>query len=183
MKHSKQLTVFLLLVVFTMNSATLSSQSHYCPTPENIASRSEFQDNKFGIFIHWGVYAMLGQGEWVMTNQNINYQEYAKLPSAFYPIRFDAQKWVSAIKASGAKYICITTRHHDGFSMFDSKVTDYTVTKASPFKRDIIKELADECHKQGITINFYYSLLDWHRTDYYPLGRTGLKVGRETHGE
>lgn len=183
MKHSKQLTVFLLLVVFTMNSATLSSQSHYCPTPENIASRSEFQDNKFGIFIHWGVYAMLGQGEWVMTNQNINYQEYAKLPSAFYPIQFDAQKWVSAIKASGAKYICITSRHHDGFSMFGTKQSPYNIVDATPFGRDPLKELAIECEKQGIKLHFYYSLLDWYRDDYQPVGRTGNGTGRPGKGE
>jgi alpha-L-fucosidase len=159
------------------------AQSNYVPSKDNLEARKEFQDNKFGIFLHYGIYSMMADGEWIMNNRNINYKEYAKLAGGFYPSKFNAAEWVSAIKASGAKYICITTRHHDGFSMFDSKVTDYTVTKASPFKRDIIKELADECHKQGITINFYYSLLDWHRTDYYPLGRTGLKVGRETHGE
>ena len=164
-------------------SLPMLAQSNYVPSKDNLEARKEFQDNKFGIFLHYGIYSMMADGEWIMNNRNINYKEYAKLAEGFYPSKFNAAEWVSAIKASGAKYICITTRHHDGFSMFDSKVTDYTVTKASPFKRDIIKELADECHKQGITINFYYSLLDWHRTDYYPLGRTGLKVGRETHGE
>lgn len=149
----------------------------YQPTQENLVVRKQFQDNKFGIFLHWGVYSMLATGEWTMNDKNLNYKEYAKLAGGFYPSHFDVAKWVSAIKRSGAKYICFTTRHHDGFSMFDSKATDFTITKASPFKRDIVKELADECAKQGIKLNFYYSLLDWSREDY-PEGRTGRGTGR-----
>lgn len=137
----------------------------------------------FGIFIHWGVYSMLGQGEWVMHNQNINYQEYAKLPSAFYPIRFDARKWVSQIKASGAKYICFTTRHHDGFSMFDTKYSDYNIVKATPFGRDVLKELSEACKEEGIKLHLYYSLIDWYRDDYQPLGRTGRGTGRPCKGK
>lgn len=159
------------------------AQEGYTPTPENVKARQEFQDNKFGIFIHFGLYSMLADGEWVMTNKNLNYKEYAKLAGGFYPANFNAAEWVSAIKASGAKYICFTTRHHDGFSLFNSKYSDYNIVKATPFKRDIVKELADECHKQSINIHLYYSLLDWYRDDYYPLGRTGLGTGRTTHGE
>lgn len=164
-------------------SLPLAAQTGYTPTPENRQARETFQDNKFGIFIHFGIYSMLGDGEWVMTNKNLNYKEYAKLAGGFYPANFNAAEWVSAIKASGAKYICFTTRHHDGFSMFDSQYTNYTITKATPFKRDIVKELAEECHKQGLNVHFYYSLIDWYRDDYYPLGRTGLGTGREKHGE
>ncbi|MCD7851090.1 MAG: alpha-L-fucosidase [Parabacteroides sp.] len=159
------------------------AQKEYVPSPENVQARKEFQDNKFGIFLHYGIYSMLADGEWAMTNKNLNYKEYAKLAGGFYPSRFNAAEWVAAIKASGAKYICFTTRHHDGFSMFDSKYTDYNIVKATPFKRDIVKELADECHKQGIKIHFYYSHIDWYRDDYYPLGRTGHGTGRTTHGE
>ncbi|RHO74883.1 alpha-L-fucosidase [Parabacteroides sp. AF48-14] len=159
------------------------SQKEYVPVPENVQARKEFQDNKFGIFLHYGIYSMLADGEWAMHNKNLNYKEYAKLAGGFYPSKFNAAEWVAAIKASGAKYICFTTRHHDGFSMFDSKYTDYNIVKATPFKRDIVKELADECHKQGIKIHFYYSHIDWYRDDYYPLGRTGHGTGRTTHGE
>lgn len=159
------------------------AQKEYVPSPENVQARKEFQDNKFGIFLHYGIYSMLADGEWAMTNKNLNYKEYAKLAGGFYPSKFNAAEWVAAIKASGAKYICFTTRHHDGFSMFDSKYTDYNIVKATPFKRDIVKELADECHKQGIKIHFYYSHIDWYRDDYYPLGRTGHGTGRTTHGE
>ena len=149
----------------------------YTPTPENIQARQEFQDNKFGIFLHWGIYSMTVQGEWYMNNRNIHRDEYAKLASGFYPSRFNAAEWVSAIKASGAKYICFTSRHHDSFSMFHTKESDFNIVDATPFKRDIIKELADECHKQGIKLHFYYSHLDWKREDY-PLGNTGRGTGR-----
>ena len=161
-------------------SASLSAfaqTSTYTPTPENLQARQEFQDNKFGIFLHWGIYSMTAQGEWYMNNRNIHRDEYAKLASGFYPSRFNAAEWVSAIKASGAKYICITSRHHDSFSMFDTKESDFNIVDATPFKRDILKELADECHKQGIKLHFYYSHLDWKREDY-PLGRTGHGTGR-----
>ena len=155
----------------------VSAQTNYQPTEENLKARQEFQDNKFGIFLHWGLYCMLATGEWTMQNNNLNYKEYAKLAGGFYPSKFNAAEWVSAIKASGAKYICITTRHHEGFSMFNTQYSDYNIVKATPFKRDVIKELADECHKQGIRIHFYYSHLDWYREDY-PWGRTGHGTGR-----
>lgn len=149
----------------------------YQPTKENLEARREFQDAKFGIFLHWGLYSMLATGEWTMTNRNLNYKEYAKLAGGFYPSRFNAHDWVAAIKASGAKYICFTTRHHEGFSMFHTKYSDYNIVDATPFKCDIVKELADECHKQGIGLHFYYSHIDWYREDA-PLGRTGLGTGR-----
>ena len=112
-----------------------------------------------------------------MDYNNLNYKEYAKLAGGFYPSKFDADKWVAAIKASGAKYICLTSRHHDGFSMFDTQYSDFNIVKATPFKRDIIKELAAACSKQGIKLHFYYSHLDWTREDY-PWGRTGRGTGR-----
>ncbi len=157
-------------------SSSVMAQPGYTPTPENLQARQEFQDNKFGIFLHWGLYSMLAQGEWFMTNRDINRDEYAKLASGFYPIRFNAAEWVSAIKASGAKYICFTSRHHEGFSMFDTQWCDYDIVDATPFGRDVLKELADECHKQGIKLHLYYSHIDWRRDDY-PKGRTGLGTG------
>ena len=149
----------------------------YRPTEENLQSRREFRDAKFGIFLHWGLYAMLATGEWTMTNQNLNYKEYAKLAGGFYPSRFDAARWVAAIKASGAKYICFTSRHHEGFSMFHTNYSDYNIVDATPFKRDVLKELADECHKQGIRLHLYYSHIDWYREDAV-WGRTGRGTGR-----
>ena len=169
-----------LLLAFTLLLGSFSlplRAQNYSPTEENLKSRQEFRDARFGIFLHWGLYAMLATGEWTMTNKDLNYKEYAKLAGGFYPSRFNAAEWVAAIKASGAKYICFTSRHHEGFSMFHTQYSDYNVVDATPFKRDILKELADECHKQGIRLHLYYSHLDWYREDY-PWGRTGRGTGR-----
>ena len=174
--------------ILTLVSALLSlsclaqEQVHYVPTSENLKARQEFADSKLGIFIHWGIYSMFAQGEWYMTNANIDNKEYAKAASAFYPIGFDAKEWVSAIKAAGAKYICFTSRHHDGFSMWDTEQSDYNIVDATPFGRDVIKELADECHRQGIKLHFYYSHIDWTRDDY-PAGRTGRGTGKDPNKE
>ena len=160
------------LAVWADNSVT------YQPTEANLKARQEFADSKLGIFIHWGIYSMFAQGEWYMTNANLDNKEYAKAASAFYPAQFDAKEWVSAIKEAGAKYICFTSRHHDGFSMWDTDESDYNIVDATPFGRDVIKELADECHKQGIKLHFYYSHIDWTRDDY-PWGRTGRGTGKD----
>ena len=157
-----------------------AQENRYTPTPENLQARREFADSKFGIFIHWGIYSMFAQGEWYLQNAEIDKAEYAKAADAFYPHRFDAKAWVAAIKDAGAKYICFTSRHHDSFSMWDTAESYYNIVDATPFGRDVIKELADECHKQGIKLHLYYSHLDWAR-DEYPMGRTGKKIiGRDT---
>ena len=117
-------------------AGTASVAQTYVPAPENLQARKEFQDNKFGIFLHWGIYSMTARGEWYMNDRNIHRDEYAKLASGFYPSKFNAAEWVSQIKASGAKYITITSRHHDSFSMFDTKESDYDIVDATPFKRE-----------------------------------------------
>lgn len=152
-------------------------QWEYVPSAEILSARQEFADAGFGVFIHWGIYSMFGQGEWYL-NSGVNAKEYAKAARGFYPAHFNARDWVSAIKASGAKYICFTSRHHDGFSMWDTEQSDFNIVDATPFKRDVIKELADECHRQGIKLHIYYSHIDWSREDY-PSGRTGLQTGRD----
>ena len=139
-------------------------------------ARKDFADAKFGIFLHWGLYSMFGQGEWYMTNENINCHEYAKVAQAFYPHNFNAHQWITAIKKSGARYITFTTRHHEGFSMWDTRQSDYNIMH-TPYGKDIVKQLADECHRQQIGIHLYYSHLDWTRDDY-PIGRTGRGTGR-----
>lgn len=171
----KRLTTLLLAAICCLSAL---AQENYTPTEANIQARKEFEDSRFGIFIHWGLYSMMGQGEWVQQNRNINYEEYARLAGGFCPSKFDADEWVSAIKASGARYLTITSRHHDGFSMFHSDATEYNVVDATPFKRDIMGELAKACHEQGISLHFYYSHLDWGRTDYWPRGSTGHGTGR-----
>lgn len=150
----------------------------YVPAPDNLEAREEFAGDKFGIFLHWGIYSMFAQGEWYLNRDGLKHEEYSKAASGFYPAGFNAAEWVSAIKASGARYICFTTRHHDGFSMFHTKQSPYNIVDATPFGRDVLKELADECHKQGIRLHLYYSHLDWGREDY-PQGRTGNGTGRD----
>ena len=177
----KRLIILSLLALVMAGGAF--AQQKYVPADENLKNRAEFQDMKFGVFIHWGIYSMMADGEWIMNNKNINWQEYAKLAEGFYPSRYDAKKWVADVKAAGAKYICITSRHHDGFSMFHTQQSPYNIVDGTPFKRDIIKELADECHKEGIKLHFYYSQLDWRRSDYFPIGRTGRGVGRTEQGK
>ena len=170
--------IFSVFLAATFGS--INAQNAYQPSEAIRQAQTEFQDKKFGIFLHWGLYSMLGQGEWVMQNRNIHYQEYPKLAAAFYPSLFNADEWVEAIKASGAKYITITSRHHDGFSLWNSAASDYNSVKATPFKRDILKELSEACQRHGIALHFYYSHLDWGRPDY-PLGRTGKGTGRPTN--
>jgi alpha-L-fucosidase len=157
----------------------LSTQAQtYTPSKENIKARANFQDNKFGMFIHWGAFSALGDGEWVMNNKEINKDDYKKLSKVFNPVDFDAAKWVSIAKNAGMKYIVLITRHHDGFSNWDTKQSDWKITNTH-YKQDPLKLLAAECKKQGIKLGFYYSLLDWTRDDYpYETGRTGKKSGR-----
>ena len=138
------------LVSSLLTATTATAQQGYTPTEENLRSRQEFADSKFGIFIHWGIYSMFAQGEWYLQNATIDKNEYAKAADAFYPHRFNAREWVSAIKDAGAKYICFTTRHHDSFSMWDTEQSEYNIVDATPFGRDVLRELADECHAQGI---------------------------------
>lgn len=170
--------VFALLITLTANNFCQS----YTPAPENIAARRMFQDMKFGMFIHWGAFSVLGDGEWVMNNRKIPFKDYKKLIHFFNPVDFDAKKWVTAAKDAGMKYITFITRHHDGFSNWDTKASDWKITNTS-YGKDAFKQLADECHRQGIQLFVYYSLLDWGREDYpHETGRTGQTAGRTGHG-
>ena len=172
----------LLIFACVIASLPLHAQTTYVPTAENLAEREAFQDAKFGIFLHWGLYAMLATGEWTMTNNNINYQEYQKLAGGFYPNSFDANEWVKAIKDAGAGYICFTSRHHEGFSMWNTQQSDYNIVKATPFGRDVVGELAKACADNDLRFHLYYSLVDWWREDA-PRGRTGLGTGRDAEKE
>jgi len=151
--------------------------------PERLAAREWYQDARFGMFIHWGVYSLLGDGEWVMQNRKITVPEYEWLATTFNPVKFDAKAWVSLARSAGMRYITITSRHHDGFSMFKTAATPYNIVEWTPFHRDPLKELADECQRQGIKLFFYYSQLDWHHADYWPRGETGRATGRPTSGD
>ena len=167
-----------ILLATLISLEIVAKEFKYSPTTENLERRKEFADSKFGIFIHWGIYSMMGDGEWVMTNQNIKHKRYSQLAAGFYPSKFNAKEWIDIIKSSGAKYLCFTSRHHDGFSMFHSDFTDYNIVDATPYKRDVLKELAEECNNQGIKLHLYYSHIDWGRDDF-PVGGTGQNSGRD----
>ncbi len=168
----KVLCIIAYFLVLSSNAQT------YTPSTEIINARTAFQDQKFGMFIHWGASSVLGNGEWVMENQAINKDDYRKLLKVFNPIDFDAAKWVSIAKNAGMKYIVLITRHHDGFSNFDTKHSDWKITNTH-YKQDPLKLLSEECKKHGIKLGLYYSTLDWSRDDYpYETGRTGQKSGR-----
>lgn len=175
--------VLLAAALMLAQSRLLGQAATQSVSPERLAARGSFRDARFGMFIHFGVYSQLGQGEWVMQNRSIPVDRYEWLASNFNPFRFNAREWVSLAKAAGVRYITITTRHHDGFAMFATNATRYNIVNWTPFGRDLIKELADECHRQGIKIFFYYSQLDWHHPDYWPRGRTGLATGRSESGD
>jgi alpha-L-fucosidase len=149
------------------------------PQPETPAQRAErmkwWKEARFGMFIHWGLYAVpagkwgtnTGYGEWIRDSAHIPIGEYEKFQSQFNPVEFDARKWVRIAKDAGMKYIVITSKHHDGFCLFDSKHTDWDVMN-TPFHRDIMKELAEACRREGIRMCWYHSIMDWHHPDYLP---------------
>jgi len=165
----------------------------------NYLSETEFEketrmawwkDARFGMFIHWGLYAVpAGEykgkrdesiGEWIMDHLQIPIAEYEQFAAQFNPEKFDADQWVALAKDAGMKYIVITSKHHDGFALWDSKVSQWDVVDATPFKRDILKELAEACEKQGIRLCFYHSIMDWHHPDAQAIWEPDYNQGRES---
>lgn len=161
------------------------------PQPPSKESAQAFQkrtkwwrEAKFGLFIHWGLYAVpadstQGLAEWYFSNhtetdpktgkaRRLQLAEYREFAKRFNPVNFDAKAWVSLAKQAGMRYIVITSKHHDGFAMFHSLVSPYNIVDATPFGRDVIKELAEECKRQGIRLCFYHSIMDWNHPDYTP---------------
>ncbi|RLF19924.1 MAG: alpha-L-fucosidase [Thermoprotei archaeon] len=125
-----------------------------------------FIEARFGMFIHWGLYSILGRAEWVMYLERIPKDEYAKLADKFKPDKFNADEWVEIAKNAGMKYMVFTSRHHDGFSLFDSAYSDFTSTKTAA-GRDFIAEYVEACRRAGMRIGIYYSLLDWRWDAYW----------------
>lgn len=150
--------------------------------PETKAEHDErmawWRDAKFGMFIHWGVYSIPagewngkiydGISEWIMSHADIPVAEYEKLPPQFNPVKYDAAEWVRIAKEAGMKYLVITSKHHDGFAMYDSKVSDYDIVDSTPYGRDVLAPLSAECTKVGIRFCTYHSILDWHHPAQEP---------------
>jgi alpha-L-fucosidase len=184
----KKLVLVPILITFVCFSNL--AQTGYQPTEENLKNREWFQDAKYGMFLHWGVYSVMAGGgdmgiaEWIMNHKEIPIVAYENLPNYFNPFEFDPAEWVSVVKEAGMKYITITSKHHDGFAMYDSEVSDWDIVDRTDYGKDVLKLLKEECDKQGIKLFFYYSQLDWHHPDYYPRGRTGQNyTGRPESGD
>lgn len=180
-KNMKKIGVWSLLMVLMLNFACgqkedklAKAETDYSVQQITDAERMQWwEEARFGMFIHWGIYtvpagfykgkAVSNSAEWIMNKGKIPIAEYEKYADQFNPEKFDAEEFVALAKQAGMKYMVITAKHHDGFSMFDSKATDYNIVDATPFKRDVLKELAKECQKQGLKFGFYYSQAqDWH---------------------
>ena len=187
----KFLGIILVVTMYCQFPNSAIAQTPYKPSADNLAARTWFQDSKFGLFIHWGIYSVLGAGEWVMEERGpasytgrpgIPASQYDRLAAQFNPTQFDAREWVALAKAAGMKYITITSKHHDGFAMYDSSLTDWNIVDRTPYGRDVLAELAEACREEGLKLFFYYSQLDWRHEDYFPRGRTGRQAGRPENG-
>jgi alpha-L-fucosidase len=157
-----------------------AAQSTTAPRPYDAAREKRlewFREAKYGMFIHWGLYAIpagewkdgrraLGIGEWIQNRLRIPVREYEQLTKEFNPTKYNPDDWVQLAQDAGMKYIVITSKHHDGFALFKSSVSKYNVVDATPYGKDIIKQLAEACAKRGMRLGFYYSQSqDWYEKD------------------
>jgi alpha-L-fucosidase len=170
---------FILILAFVCSSKVFAQKDYLHESRQQKDMRMQWwRDAAFGMFIHWGAYSVPagiyagqpvtagnGLGEWIMNNASIPKKEYQQFVTQFNPQEFNAREWVRIAKGAGMRYIVITSKHHDGFCLWDSKVTDYDIMDYTPFKRDILKELSIACKEEGIRLCFYYSILDWHHPD------------------
>ncbi|HWM15999.1 MAG TPA: alpha-L-fucosidase [Microbacterium sp.] len=167
------------LLVLAAVAATLAANSDASQraATERETRMAWWRDARFGMFIHWGLYAVPAGdykgtrskevGEWIMSWANIPRAEYEPFARRFNPVKFDAAEWVRIAKDAGTKYLVITSKHHDGFSMYDSAVTRYDIVDATPYGKDPMRALADECRRQGLKFAFYYSIMDWHHPSQF----------------
>jgi len=164
---------FVVIGLLALGGAALAEPQLPDESPEQRDARMRWwREARFGMFIHWGLYAIpagtwkgqrvRGVGEWIMNSANIPKDEYAQLAKQFNPVKYDPAAWVRIAREAGMRYIVITSKHHDGFCLFDSKVTEYDVVDATPYGRDLLKPLAEECRRQGLRFCTYYSIMDWH---------------------
>jgi alpha-L-fucosidase len=172
-RKCQRISIGMLMLVLLACAGGILAQRE---TPHERDARMQWwREARFGLFIHWGLYSIpagawqgkTNHAEWIRTTAQIPLAEYDKFVGQFNPVRFNADEWVRMAKAAGMKYIVITSKHHDGFCLFDSQYTDFDIA-ATPFKRDILKELADACRRQGMRICWYHSIMDWHHPDYLP---------------
>jgi len=154
------------------------SASQVIPIPVDSSALKNWQNDRFGMFIHWGPVSLTGKEiSWSRGSKELPVEKYDALYKEFNPQKFNADEWVAAAKAAGMKYIVLTCKHHDGFCLWDTKQTEYSIMQ-TPFKRDVVKELSEACKKQGIKFGAYYSTCDWHHPDF-PVTSPGGKTVRD----
>ena len=187
----------LVACLLPLSAAVYAQEGEYVPSAEVLKARERFQDMKFGIFIHWGMSSLLGLSsekpygsgfytpfsEWTMDVNRMDAKRYEEIADYFNPDEFNAAEWADVFEQAGARYVTITAKHHDGFSMFDSQISDYDIVDRTKFGRDPIKELKDELDKRGIAMFVYYSQVDWHHPDYFPRGEWGTHNNRPNRGD
>ena len=154
-----------LFLTCALSVLSAGAQAGYVPSEANRQARKEFSEHRLGIFLHWGVYSMFAQGEWYYQTKRLAREPYVAAAAGFNPYLFNASEWARAFKDAGAGYVCLTTRHCDGFSLWPSDATDFDVD-ATPSKRDLVGELTQAVKAEGMRMHFYYSLMDWIREDY-----------------
>ena len=162
MKKHIYLTLLFLFILFNLDAQNEQTE---LDLQTNLESLKKWQDMRFGMFIHWGPVSQRGTEIGWSRGTQVSIEDYDNLYKEFNPVLFNATDWVSTAKEAGMKYIVITTKHHDGFSLWPTEVSDYDIA-STPYGKDILKQLSDECKKQGIIFGTYYSILDWHHPDY-----------------
>jgi len=149
---------------------SLVAFSQTIPNYNELMKRTQWwRDSRFGMFIHFGAYSVAARGEWVKSNEKMTTEQYQKYVDAFIPVDFDAKKWAKIAKQAGMKYVVLTAKHHDGFCLFDSKLTDYKLSKQFN-GRDLVREFLDAFRAEGLKVGLYYSIIDWHHKDYPNVG-------------
>ena len=173
---TKMIAIFIILLI---GQNCFSQKKIWDETPNEKKKRIEWwTDARFGMFIHWGLYAQAGRHEWIKNRERITDEEYQKYFEIFNPDLFDPTEWAKKVKAAGMKYAVITSKHHEGFTLFDSEYTNYKATN-TPYGKDILREWVDAFRAEGLRIGFYYSLIDWHHPDFTVDTRHPMRVNTD----
>ncbi len=176
-------TLWILIIANLCLASGLMAQEvpskDYTNRYQDVMNRTQWwRDARFGMFIHFGAYSVPARGEWVKSNERLTTEQYQKYIDAFNPADFDAKEWAKVAKAAGMKYAVLTAKHHDGFCMFDSKLTDYKLSKQFG-GRDLVREFLDAFRAEGIKVGLYYSIIDWHHADYPNVGNHPQRDDKE----
>ena len=162
-----------IVLIMALALVSAGAFAQYVPTRENLEARAAFKEHRLGIFLHWGIYSAYAQGEWYLSTHKLDSVAYMAAAGGFCPSKFDADVWAQAFADAGAGYVTLTSRHHDGFSMFGTRESGFNIVDGTPFGRDPLKELTAAVKARGMRMQYYYSLVDWIRPDY-PKGDSGI---------